>query len=319
MKKPRPSRLSLVIILGFGLITFLAVYPMDFLWTDWLANVRWHWSLFLGLSLLFSILFRRRVLTPGLALCLVVSAWPWIRPGVWPMNQPDAPDHAEAYSMIYLTVEGNFRTAMQVEVLAADHAPDLFILTEIGRQWDRDLAVFYTMFAHVYVDADRPDGQGVVIASQWPILRTRKLPVAPEDAPLWVATVMAPFGELRVAALSTHSPKSETSRLIRNRALAGTAQHLYRLETPLLIGGRFGGANHLRPMQPLFAGGRLRHAAPWGAWAPTWPAKGGAWGITLDHIFLSPDLIPLSYRALHAAGSDHRSLQITFTRKEKSG
>lgn len=157
---------------------------------------------------------------------------------------------------------------------------------------------------------DRPSGAArSVIASRYPL---EKLPVQPDGLSLVSARVETPIGALSVVGVHLTRPwpfQYQWGQISQVRRLA---QYRHTLDGPLVVTGDFNTVSSAR------IGRQMRDETgliPAPAWPGTWPAIApSALGVTIDHVWRSPDLAFVSRKLGRPTGSDHRPVVTEITR-----
>ena len=156
---------------------------------------------------------------------------------------------------------------------------------------------------------DRPNGDvRSVIASRYPLVALPR----PDTFEAVGATAMTPLGPVNLVSVHLTRPwpfEESWGQISQTMALD---EMLQSLSGPLVVAGDFNSVSNARIGKMVQRDISLRPAA---GFPGTWPAAlPSLFGITIDQVYVSPDLAFVSRRLGQPTGSDHRPVVTEITR-----
>ncbi|HZV85344.1 MAG TPA: endonuclease/exonuclease/phosphatase family protein [Brevundimonas sp.] len=257
-----------------------------------------------GLALLR--LWRLTAAAAVAAALLIASVWPqWVPPGSPPAS--GAPTVSVYSANLYV---GN----ADVEAIAASIRQadaDVVMLIELGDATAPRLDELIEGYRYRIASprVDRPKG-GVrsVIASRYPL---RPLPRVPEVEAV-AAVARSPLGDLNLVSVHLTRPwpfEESWGQISQTMALTRLVKSL---GGPVLVAGDFNSVSSARIGRQARDDMGLT-AAP--GFPGTWPSFAPApLSLTIDQVYVSPDLAVIERKLGRANGSDHRPVVVRFTR-----
>lgn len=238
---------------------------------------------------------------------LAVSVWPqWFPAG--PVADPEAPVvRLYTANLFYLNEDS---AAIRRSIEAAD--PDIVVLIEAADQplqaIDAVLEGYPYRSGSIRLDRNRGPARSVV-ASRWPLTARTS---APPGLNAVAVTAQTPLGLVDVVGVHLTRPwpfQDSWGQISQAMALA---QLVENLERPVIVGGDFNSVSGARIGKQIRRDAGL-HPSP--GFPGTWPTGlPPLLGITIDHVYASPDLAFVSRRLGDATGSDHRPVVTEITR-----
>lgn len=238
---------------------------------------------------------------------LLFAAWPQWRPAT-EVGQPDAPVVRLYSANLHYLNDDVLGIARSVEQADAD----VVILIELGvdsvAQIDTILPNHPHRVASQRLDQTRGPARSV-IASRYPLTA---LPDPADGLHSVAAVVDTPLGPLNVVGVHLTRPwpfQFQWGQITQVQALTAIRQ---TLTGPVIVAGDFNSVSTARIGRQVQSDMGLV-AAP--GWPGTWPIEVPApFGITIDHVWRSPDLAFVDRRLGLDNGSDHRPVITEFTR-----
>lgn len=245
-------------------------------------------------------------------LCLAVSvllaaaAWSqWFPPRASPA--PDSPSMTVYSANLWAR---NPDVEAQIRSVAAAQA-DIVMLVEVGDAVTPHLDRLLASYPHRLASQVHDGANGrsrTVIASRWPLGETNF------SDPVWGLEAVAetPLGPVRLNAVHMTRPwpfQYQWGQLIHAERLAQLKGDDMR---PFILAGDFNSVSTAR-VGTLIKNLNGAWAAP--AWPGTWPSfVPGAFRVTIDQVYYSPELALTSRRLGAPTGSDHAPVITTFSR-----
>ncbi|MDP3368564.1 MAG: endonuclease/exonuclease/phosphatase family protein [Brevundimonas sp.] len=234
---------------------------------------------------------------------------------VWPQWFPTAskPRPGAAIVRVYsanLFHLNNDTARIRQSIEAAD--ADIIVLIELASdpvlKIDQLLDGYPHRAASMRLDQTRGPSRSL-IASRWPL--TGKAD-PPDGLHAVAATVQTPLGPVNVVGVHLTRPwpfQHSWGQISQTMALRTVVEGL---DGPVLVAGDFNSVSSARIGKQVQRDIGLR---PVTGFPGTWPADlPSALGITIDHVYASPDLAFVSRRLGRPNGSDHRAVVTEVTR-----
>jgi len=241
------------------------------------------------------------------AVLLAFTVWPqWFPTG--PAADPEAPV-VRLYSANLFHLN-NDTAAIRRSIEAAN--PDIVVLIELGEAPRQDLDRLLEGYPHRSIsmppdrEQDRPRS---LIASRWPLTARAATPPGLQAV---AVTAQTPLGPVDVVGVHLTRPwpfQNSWGQISQTMAL----DELVRgLNGPVIAAGDFNSVSAARIGKQIRRDIGLRPAP---GFPGTWPAGlPSVLGLTIDHVYASPDLAFVSRRLGDATGSDHRPVVTEITR-----
>lgn len=237
---------------------------------------------------------------------------------VWPQWAPPrgAPADGGATFTVYsanLWARNSDADAVARSIAAAD--ADIVMLIELGDGPNARLDEILASYPHRVATPrkDRPSGAArSVIASKRPLHRVRD--ADGQGLAALVAEAETTLGPINLIAVHLTRPwpfQHPYGQISQAERLAGLR---HGLKGPVVVAGDFNSVSSGRIGRQIKAETGL---IPAPAWPGTWPATAPSpLGITIDHVWRSPDLALLDRRLGGKTGSDHRPVIVKLTRAQ---
>lgn len=234
---------------------------------------------------------------------------------VWPQWFPPTGRAAPATPILRLYSANLWARNDDIAAIAAsirEADADILVLIELG---DAPAARIDTLlegypYRVVTHRIDRPSGAArSVIASRRPL---REIPDRPDGLHAVAAVAETPLGPVNVIGVHLTRPwpfQEQWGQISEAMALAAIRRSL---EGPVIVAGDFNSVSSARIGRQVKKDVGL---VPAPGFPGTWPAAlPAALGVTIDHVWRSPDLALTGRRLGRPTGSDHRPVVVEFTR-----
>jgi endonuclease/exonuclease/phosphatase family metal-dependent hydrolase len=197
-------------------------------------------------------------------------------------------------------------------------APDVVLLQETTPGWEVAIRDAYShSYPHIaFIDGPGAGGQGLL--SRYPVIRDEVLPSPIGWFPAWLLVLDTPKGPLQVLSLHLEPPYAERGGFLVGAFTTGD-ERLEELdiylsfvdpELPTVVLGDF---NEQRgPSLSLLEDQGYVDALPSGQDTWRWPVVGIELNAVLDHVFYSPELIPVHVDIQDLGRSDHLPVLVGF-------
>ncbi|MFF4172012.1 endonuclease/exonuclease/phosphatase family protein [Streptomyces sp. NPDC001744] len=257
-----------------------------------------------GLGLLLAAAARRRALSFAAVVVLAATGWSALPP------RAGAVDGHGALLARVRVLAANVEFGQATEALIAAvgrERPRLVYVSECDRACGRALT---TAFAaelphHVSVGAD--GSAGSVLLSAFPLRDRWTIP-----ATMGMPGATAEIGGRPVRLQLAHPMPPLPGQVdVWKRELGRIADFAAGSREPVLIAGDFNASQDHAAFRAILDAGGLHDAARQAgrSRAPTWPLEGPLPPyVQIDHVLAGPGFVPVGFRLLDLAGSDHRAV-----------
>lgn len=307
LAKPIPLP-NAVLLAGAGLLASLSGLLGSFWWAFDLAA---HFVLHLGvgLALLSPWVWRSRWQRLAI-LCLLVAVVQLGRALHWPASTAPEQTATPTLKVLLLNVLRNNHEHAAVLSLIEAHNPDLVVLLEINQHWAISLRPLHRAYPHRLVESAE-DNFGIGLYSRLPLE-----PLALRHPGPWrLASIFATLrlGEQRLSLYATHPPPpmNATMSAVQATQLREIAAELAAIPGPRVLLGDLNTtpwSAHFRPLREV----GLHPSVPSLSYQGSWPAWLGRWGIPLDQVLVSAEIVVLERQLGAAVGSDHLPVVVTL-------
>jgi endonuclease/exonuclease/phosphatase (EEP) superfamily protein YafD len=194
---------------------------------------------------------------------------------------------------------------------------DVVVLALAGRGWVRDLqAAELDLHVHAGLHRDRDHPLELVVLTRDPAARVvvHRLTDDPRDA-LVELTVERDGGPIHVLAGHPTSPLTPDRAARRDAMLRWMTEWTRAQDEPVVVMGDLNATVWSAPFRRMLRDADLTDSRIGFGLQPSWPAKLGPVGITIDHVLHSDQLTTLDRRLVRVDGSDHAMVQATIARR----
>jgi endonuclease/exonuclease/phosphatase (EEP) superfamily protein YafD len=259
------------------------------------------------------LLFRFRLLAGTgtiVALLLLIAVWPQWAPG-----GAKAAAGAELIRVYSANVWARNEDADAIRRSIAEAQPDIVVLVELGPEPSRRLDQVLEGFPHRTATGLGDGGGGparTVIASRWPVRREK---VATPFLDSLTALVETPDGPVQVTGVHFTRPWPYVIEWEQVRQAQSVAAVSRERRAPLIVAGDFNSVSSARIGRQIRAEAGL---TPAGGVLGTWPSRLPApLRVTIDQVYVSPELTVVSRRIGRANGSDHLPVVTEISRSAR--
>ncbi|MDA0296827.1 MAG: endonuclease/exonuclease/phosphatase family protein [Planctomycetota bacterium] len=209
---------------------------------------------------------------------------------------------------------------------------DLVGLIECHSRWARavhemgsETVDLSPRWASVIIDSDDRGTQGIALFSRFPLHDVVVEQAPGGRGPHIKAIAQTSLGAVRVVLVHPMAPLGPTLTRLRNDELDWLSEDCAATPLPTLVMGDFNETPFGRAYGRFAATTGYRAGWESGGYEPTWPtilfgiSVPQVLGISIDHAFVSPDLVPVSFKSGPAFGPDHRPIVIDVARDALTG
>ena len=293
---------------------------------DLLANVSYFVVLPAACTVLLALWRRRRFAGLLALIIMLVGVWP-VRFMLWPhggMSLAPAASPRWALRVLEVNVKGSKEALGELAKIIDRVAPDVVIVIEIPAFLEK----------HFLVDLGVQEQLHFVIApdvgSPWRDMMLSRFPLHQlhfdGDAQRYKGVfayqrscfVDAPGGRFVLTAMHPPSPRETPSWARGNEWTSRLAevcgQFLIKTGVPVVIAGDFNTTPAGYRHRIMLQRSGLKPVDELGGWTGTWPsAWPGLLRLTIDRVWVSPEVQFISREVLEHIGSDHRPLLVTLS------
>lgn len=187
---------------------------------------------------------------------------------------------------------------------ALESGADVISVQEVAPCWaealEQGLSEHYP-YMHI---EPRDNCYGMALFSRIPFREVRTITL--HGTPMIEALCNVHERPVRLLAVHATSPISYAHFQRRNRQLLDLGHHLAQDDTATVLIGDLNTVPWDRAFQRLCISAALRSTTP--PVQRTWPSIGPLALIPLDHVLISPGIVPVWLRTVHVPGSDHKGL-----------
>lgn len=204
--------------------------------------------------------------------------------------------------------------AMALRRSLAEWQPDIVLLQEVSRRWNRDLAGLADLYPYrLQLTDQRPllDAHGTVILSRFPVLEMARPDIGQLPGRLTAGRFSVDGHKMWLASTHLVKPATIGGQTLQRSQLADLIAWTGTIQEPLVLGGDFNSTLYTPLMEALTKGEGFQpdlQAGPWWQAAlSTYPAWLPVLGLRIDHILARGATID-DARIVKVEGSDHRAV-----------
>lgn len=187
---------------------------------------------------------------------------------------------------------------------ALESDADVISVQEVAPCWAEALEHGLSgRYSYMHIEP-RDNCYGIALFSRIPFREVRTITL--HGTPMIEALFTMHERPVRLLAVHATSPISYAHFQRRNRQLHDLGHHLAQDDTATVLIGDLNTVPWDRAYQRLCTRAGLRSTTPMAQ--RTWPSMGPLALIPLDHLLISPGIVPASLRTVHIPGSDHKGL-----------
>ncbi|MEM8968344.1 MAG: endonuclease/exonuclease/phosphatase family protein [Bacteroidota bacterium] len=183
---------------------------------------------------------------------------------------------------------------------------DLLSFQEVSEDWGKQLEERLSdEYPYFHIVTDRKNaGRGLAVFSKHPINDVQT--IYWDDVPNITGNVLLQGEAIHFIASHTLSPRNRGRYQQRNQHIRRIARYINTIDRPVLAIGDYNVVPWNPVIRELTQATDLQHSHT--GWQPTFPARFQGMGVPIDYIFYSPEFHCRKFKALPAAGSDHRGI-----------
>ncbi len=274
---------------------------------DLVSHFRWQYLAVAVVVMLIAVGRRAWLMAVAGLATVVLNVW-LIFGFVEETGEPDEADPGLKVMCLNLLVGNTNVDGVLAEVSRID--PDILILVEVSADWSQALEPLTKQFPHAKFRAKSFYGVAALSRHELRSLETLTLPGS--AFPIVEAELEWHGRRMKIIGAHPVPPMSGTAHRNWVNHLRVLGHHVAASEVPCVLGGDLNATPWCHGMRQLLRhsdlGFRLADsAAPWYAAYPTW-AVGAPFGIHIDHILCTPELVLDQYEVGEDVGSDHRAV-----------
>jgi endonuclease/exonuclease/phosphatase (EEP) superfamily protein YafD len=188
---------------------------------------------------------------------------------------------------------------------------------EVNEPWLAALGELNATYPH-RLGKSRRDGWGIAFYSKLPVAQLEVRELGMSGLPTVFAQLGGADGRL-FYLMGTHprAPVSYKHVVSRNDQLAELGKFAASLKGPLVLLGDLNATSWSPYFRDLLATSGLQDSRRGFGIQPTWPSSLGKFGITIDHVLISPDIAVRRRAVGPDFGSDHRAVIIDLVISDK--
>lgn len=249
-------------------------------------------TLFTASVVLFVRLRRRRWAVVS-AVALIVAVVVWVQTDYVHANPPQS-DGDSMRLVVWNLARPSRRSERFIPTLKEVNG-DIMVLVESGRESERRRQFWQSHFPHHHVVQFEPD---ITVLSRYPITG-KTLHVVKTLSRIGVCDLTTPFGDMTVFAVDIDSTLTRS----RKPAIDRVYEIARSKGGPVVIMGDFNTPHTSLLFEKMRRSFQQAFEQAGDGWITTWPALCPA--LALDHIWLSPDLVPVRADVRRTFRSDH--------------
>lgn len=271
----------------------------------WALDLTTHWPVQLALGsllptgLLLAVKRWKLAILPALVVIINASI-------VLPVYMPAKASPANGPSLRLLSVNvhtANTQTDLLIDLVKREQ-PDVVVLMEINRRWERDLQPLLADYPH-HLIAPREDNFGIALLSRHPLLEKKAEHLGESDVPTIFAQLEVDSQRVRVIATHPLPPVSGEFARLRDAQLRELGQRVVQMNEPVILAGDLNVTLWSPVFRDLLRTSSLRDSRQGFGVHATWPTGGGLLCIPIDHVLASQTIHVKNMHIGSDIGSDH--------------
>lgn len=184
-------------------------------------------------------------------------------------------------------------------------APDVVVAVETDQRWLDALATLDRTYPHS-VARPRDDNSGIALWSRYP--GDFEVQQDGHQVARLHARLQTPAGEVQVVAVHAFPPINRRYQKKRDRQLAELVEVVGDVAKPTIVLGDFNATPWTASVVDLRSRTGLHDARQGQGFLATWPTSLGWFGVPIDHVLHSQDIVVRALRVGPDIGSDHLPL-----------
>ncbi len=200
---------------------------------------------------------------------------------------------------------------VRVARVLAEYDPDIIVLEEVNDRWLADLAGAMKSYPHSRSEP-RSDNFGIALYSKLPFTRSEILCIGDADVPSVFVEIQTGGAKFTVVGTHPLPPAGRHYSRWRNGQLAGIADHIAGIDTPVLLLGDLNTTPWNHHFKRLLRRAGLENASQGRGVQGTWPTHSLLLRIPIDHCLHSPEIRVVEKMVGPDVGSDHFPIIVDF-------
>lgn len=300
----RQIYIQLLLGLTMVLIALLQKFPLGITVFELLGAFAHFTFALSALALVFSLIFRFRVLVVSASIALLVCG-STVAPHFHHLKTISPADVMIGQFNLYHNNPTPNKTIAFLEEVDAD----IFTIQELNSDWKS--LIHSALEARYPYRIEEPWSRccyGIALYSKFPVIKSRVIEL--ERTPVIVAEIDMRGEHIQIISLHTRPPVAPNETPERNRQLEKVARMAAESEIPCIVLGDFNIVPWDGTFKQFLKTGNL--TAVRDGFQATYPMDFRIPLIPIDHITYSGNLTPTSCEAVTIPGSDHRGLVVGF-------
>jgi len=296
-----------IILLAFSLTSFInsGLYAFELP-----SHFQLHYLIFGAVFLIILIGVPFNTVVPILIVMLsltinLVNLWPYI-----PLSKNIELKNTPSYSLLQANVfKFNFDAKPLLKMIK-DTDPDIILLSEITRKWDRDLEPIVETYPYIY-SVPKEGSHGMALYSKIPFNNARIEYVSDRGIPAFIID----YDDFQIISIHTLPPISQSFFDDRNQHFDWIERHVFDLAThPLIVAGDMNITMFAARYQKMIQRTNLINAKENRQIGASWfGLNQNLIGIPIDHFLHTIDIHVASSRVMPSIKSDHHPIYTQFS------
>lgn len=295
----------------------LALSLLTMQWNEWwamnlLANFHLHLAV-VGAALMAFGLVWRRWLQAGIGAAIILANIGLVASQLPPAAAAAVPGPATLRVMTVNVLFDNRNAAALRDHIVAQE-PDVVLMQEVNRRWNRDLTVLNDLYPHrLTLMEAKPllDDHGTVLFSRYPITEYARPALGGIEGRLTAARLSVDGHPVWLASTHLVKPSTPGGQALQRLQLNALGRWAASVSGPLVIGGDFNATVYMPQLDGLLQSQGFSTDLQSGQWwkvaVGTYPSWLPLLGLKIDHI-LARDAAIASSDIVTIKGSDHRAV-----------
>ncbi|MFN8390823.1 MAG: endonuclease/exonuclease/phosphatase family protein [Bdellovibrionota bacterium] len=264
------------------------------------------YAMLCAVGLLVALSARRKRLAGSATLGLLLSGV-YTAPYVLPKGPVDPNLVATPIRLLAANVRTENVHSADLVATVEDLKPDVAVFTETDETWISALDSIRTLLPYSHA-LPREDNFGLVVFSRFPLDETLPLTGPGITTPTLVVKLRLSYQTLSLIAVHPLPPADANLAELRDRQLQEISRFIKTRSTPWIVMGDLNTTPWSAAGRQFLRSADLEEARKGFGPLATWPSFLGPFGIPLDHILLSRNLVASEVYTVPIRGSDHLGL-----------
>jgi endonuclease/exonuclease/phosphatase (EEP) superfamily protein YafD len=272
---------------------------------DLCTHFRAHYLVALAIGTILSVLLRQFKAASIFGAVAILNLW-----FVAPLYLPAASDSKSGVPIRLMTVNAYFhnKDRSQLLQLIRGTRPDALLVLEVNEAWFNDFDGLADTYPYRIAEPRR-DGWGIAFFSRLPCDQLEIREIGHAELPSTFAQLkLADGGSLSIIGSHPVAPFGRRHAGFRNQQLAALAEFAATLDGPVALIGDLNVTSWSPYFSDLIRTSGLRDSRKGFGVQSSWPTKLVPFGITIDHVLVSPEIAVRTRKIGADIGSDHRAV-----------